>query len=61
MDAEDLSLQEDLKALKEGVENFKFLHPEVLVSVFQIKRSVKLRAFSKIARCIIDKAHLIKE
>ena len=49
-DAEILCLEEDLKVLKvQGMENFKcyyFLHrAEVLVSVFQIKRSVKIRAF----------------
>ena len=49
-DAEILCLEEDLKVLKvQGVENFRchyFLHrAEVLVSVFQIKRSVKIRAF----------------
>ena len=51
-DAEILCLEEDLKILKvQGVENFRchyFLHQaEVLVSVFQIKRSVKIRAFLK--------------
>ena len=47
-DAENRCLQEDLKVLKvQGVENFKFhfLHLEMLVSVFQIKRSVTIRAF----------------
>ena len=49
-DAEILCLEEDLKVLKvQGVENFRcyhFLHwAKVLVSVFQIKRSVKIRAF----------------
>ena len=63
-DAEILCLEEDLKVLKvQGVENFRcyyFLHQaEVLVSVFQIKRSVKIRAFLKIARSVIDEAHLI--
>ena len=51
-DAEILCLEEDLKVLKvQGVENFRcyyFLHrAEVLVSVFQINRSVKIRAFLK--------------
>ena len=51
-DAEILCLKEDLKVMKvQGVENFRcyyFLHQvEVLVSVFQIKRSVKIRAFLK--------------
>ena len=49
-DAEILCLEEDLKVLKvQGVENFRcyyFLHwAEVLVSVFQIERSVKIGAF----------------
>ena len=43
---ENLCLQEDLKALKAqeaGILSFiNFLHPEVLVSVFQIKRSFKI-------------------
>ena len=60
-DAEILCLEEDLRVLKfKGVENFRcyyFLHrAEVLVSVFQIKRSVKIRA---IARSVVDEAHLI--
>ena len=63
-DAEILCLEEDLIVLKvQGMEIFKcyyFLHrAEVLVSVFQIKRSVKIRAFLKIARYVIDEAHLI--
>ena len=48
-DAENLCLQEDRKVLKvQGVRILSFinfLHPEVFVSVFQIKRSVKIIAF----------------
>ena len=51
-DAEILCLEEDLKVLKvQGVEKIRcyyFLHlAEVLVSVFQIKRSVNIIAFLK--------------
>ena len=64
-DIEDVCIQEDLKALKEGVENLKFilLHPEVLCQVSEIKELLRRsQPFQrKIVTSIIDEAHHIKE
>ena len=63
-DIEDVCIQEDLKAVKEEVENLEFilLHPEVLCPSPKLKELLRSQPFQrKIVTCVIDEANLIKE